>query len=174
MLLFRYVRLPFARMIGSCAASLLRENSRLVRIHEPAQAGSSLSGVTTAMYQNQRTCTRTILVLALVLRLGALKGNVGHGIPRVVDTDEQEQNRSSTDDEQCWRRIAWEHHRRDDKCGVGDERKSRMPQPVFQHRLIARLTARPPYNDDDVYHPPETGEAEQKGSIPEHLPWRAE
>ncbi len=42
-----------------------------------------------------------LLVLALVLRLGVLKGKVGHGIPGVVNTDEQEQNRSSSDDQQC-------------------------------------------------------------------------
>ena len=46
--------------------------------------------VTTAMYQNQRTRGRTFLVLALVLRLGEIDGNVGNGIPRVVDADEQE------------------------------------------------------------------------------------
>src|SRR5216684_8961031 len=46
----------------SAAASQLTENQssdRLVRIHEPAQAESSLSGVTTTIYQNQRTCGRT-------------------------------------------------------------------------------------------------------------------
>jgi len=42
-----------------------------------------------------------LLVLALVLRLGVLKGKVGHDIPGVVNTDEQEQNRSSSDDQQC-------------------------------------------------------------------------
>src|SRR5438552_11348663 len=93
---------------------------------------------TTALCQNEWL---TMLVLARVLWLGALDGNVGHGIPRVVDTDEQEQHRSRSDDEQCRRRMAWEHHRRDDECGVGDERKDRIPQPVFQHRLIVRLTA---------------------------------
>src|SRR5205807_9951945 len=41
-------------------------------------------------------------------------------------------------------------------------------------RLIVRLTAGAPYNDDDVRHPPETGEAEQKASIPERLPRSAE
>src|SRR2546421_1670483 len=49
-----------------------------------------------------------------------------------------------------------------------------MPPPAFHPRWIVRLRARLPYNDDDVYPPPETAEAEQKASIPEHLPWRAE
>ncbi|MFL5590066.1 MAG: hypothetical protein ACJ8DI_20780, partial [Ktedonobacteraceae bacterium] len=45
-----------------------------------------------------------------------------------------------------------------------------MPQPVFQHRLIVRLTACPPEHDDHVYHPPETRETQQQASIPERLP----
>ncbi len=74
-----------------------------------------------------------MLVLALVLRLGEVDGNVEHGIPRVVDADEQEQHRHCADDEQCRHRMAWEHNRRDEECGVGDERQDRIPQPVFQH-----------------------------------------
>ncbi|MFL5698864.1 MAG: hypothetical protein ACJ797_17420, partial [Ktedonobacteraceae bacterium] len=122
----------------------------------------------------RRRASQTILVLTLVLRLGALDGNVDHGIPRIVDAGEQKQKRSRTDAEQCRRRIAREHNRRDDECCVGNERKDRIPQPVFQYRLIVRLTARPPYHDDDVRHPPETREAEQQASIPERLPRRAE
>src|SRR6266571_3051501 len=84
------------------------------------------------------------VILTLVLRLRELDSNVGNGIPGVVDADEQEQNRNRTDAEQCQRRIAREHNRRDDECCVGNERKDRMPQPVFQYRLIVSLTARPP------------------------------
>jgi len=115
-----------------------------------------------------------MLVLALVLWPGEFDGNVGHGIPRVVDANEQEQHRHRTGDEQCRRRIAWEYDRRDDECCVGDERKDHMPQPVFQYRLIVCLLARPPEHDDDVGHSPETGEAQQQASMPEHLPWCAE
>ena len=57
--------------------------------------------VTTALDQSQRTGATPMLVLALVLRLGVLKGKVGHDIPGVVNTDEQEQKRSSSDDQQC-------------------------------------------------------------------------
>src|SRR5947209_10097065 len=99
-------------------------------------------------------CARTMLVLTLVLRLGELDDKVGHGIPGVVDTDEQQQNGSRGDDEQCWHRIAWDHKCCDEEGGVGDERKDRMPEPVFQHRLILGLTTRPPEHDDDVCHPP--------------------
>src|SRR6266702_2472106 len=113
-------------------------------------------------------------ILTLVLPLRELDGKVGNGIPRVVDAGEQEQQRNRSDDEQCWRRIAQEHNRRDDECGVGNERKDRMPQPVFQYRLIVSLTARPPYHNNDVRHPPETREAEQQASIPERWPWRAQ
>ena len=115
-----------------------------------------------------------MLVLALVLRLGLLEDNVGNGIPRVVDTDEQEQNRSSTGDEQRRCRIAREHNCRDDECGVGDERKDRMPQPVFQHRCIVSLAADTPCCYGDVGYSPQAAEAEQQTSIPEHLPGRAE
>ena len=80
-----------------------------------------------------------MLVLALVLGPGEFDGRVGHVVPRVVDADEQEQHRSLGDDEQYRHRIAREQNRRDDEGGVGDERKDRMPQPVFQHRLIVRL-----------------------------------
>src|SRR5437660_10970817 len=100
-----------------------------------------------------------LLFLALVLRLGEFDGNVDHVIPRVVDAYEQEQDRSRGDDEQCRCRIAWEQQRRDEEGSVGGQRKDRMPQPVFQHRLIVPLTARPPEHDDHVYHPPETREA---------------
>ena len=113
------------------------------------------------------------LVLVLVLRPGELDGNVGNGIPGVVDANEQEQNSNRTDDEQCRHRIAQEHNCRDEEGGVGDERKDGMPQPVFQHRLIVCLTARPPYHDDDIGHPCETGEAQQQDSWPERLPRRA-
>ncbi len=95
-----------------------------------------------------------MLVLTLVLQLATIDGDVGNGIPRVVDPDEQEQKRGGTDDEQCRYRIAWEHYRGDDECCVGDERQCRMPQPVFEHRLIFSLTTCPPYNDDDVCCPP--------------------
>src|SRR5438309_10953774 len=81
--------------------------------------------------------TKTLsLVLTLVLRLGEFDGNIGHVIPGVVDTDEQQQHRSRGDDEQCRCRIAWEQKRCDEEGGVGDERKDRMPEPVFQYRLI--------------------------------------
>jgi len=95
--------------------------------------------VPTALDQRQRTGARPMLVLALVLRPGEVDGNVDHVIPRVVDTDEQEQHRSRGDDEQCRCRMAWEHYRRDEEGSVGDQRKDRMPQPVFQYRLIVRM-----------------------------------
>src|SRR6266568_4468288 len=99
--------------------------------------------------------SQAILVLIRVLRLGEIDCNVGHSIPSIVDAGEQEQNR-------C-----------DDECSVGNNRKGRVVQPVFQHQLIVSLTARPQYNDDVVRHPCETREAEQKASIPERLPRRA-
>src|SRR2546423_6425516 len=111
-------------------------------------------------------------ILTLVPWLRELDGKVGNGIPRVVDAGEQEQKRNGSDDEQCQRRIAQEHNRRDDECCVGNERKDRMPQPVFQYRLIVRLTARPSYHDDDIRHLSKTEEAEQKASLPERLPRR--
>src|SRR5260221_14774072 len=111
---------------------------------------------------DRSTGERTMLVLALVLRPGEVDGNVEHAIPRVVDADEQEQHRHCADDEQSRHRMAWEHTRRDEECGVGDQRQDCIPQPVFQHRLILRLTACPPEHDDDVDHPPETAEAEQQ------------
>ena len=48
-----------------------------------------------------------MLVLALVLVLGEFDGSVGHVIPRVVDVDEQDQQRSGSDDEQWffWRAV---------------------------------------------------------------------
>src|SRR6266700_4983782 len=114
--------------------------------------------------------SQAILVLILVLRLGEIDCNVGHSIPSIVDAGEQEQKRRSTDDKQCWRRIYREQNRCDDECDVGDKRKGRVQQPVFQHQLIVSLTARPQYNDDVVRHPSETAESKQKASIPECLP----
>src|SRR5579872_2449092 len=115
-----------------------------------------------------------MLVLALVLRLGLRDDNVGNGIPCVVDTNEQEQKRSGTGDEQRWYRIAQEQKRRDDECGVGNERKDRMPQPVFQHRRIVSLAADTPYYYDYVDHSPQAADAEQEANIPEYLPGRTE
>src|SRR2546421_8026051 len=134
----------------------------------------AIRGIVLLLFLCQRPTQGSQAILTLVLRLREPDGNVGNGIPRVVDADEQEQKRNRSDDEQCRRRIAQETNRRDDKCCVGNERKDRMPQPVFQYRLIVRLTARPPEHDDDVYHPSYTGKAEQQASIPERLPWRAE
>src|SRR5260221_12255111 len=89
--------------------------------------------------------TKTLsLVLTLVLPLGEVEGNIGHVIPGVVDADEQEQHRCRGDDEQCRSRMAWEQHRRDEEGSVGDQRKDRMKQPVFQHRLIVLLSAHAP------------------------------
>src|SRR6266702_4439552 len=104
--------------------------------------------VPTALDQRQRTGATPLLVLALVLRPGEFGGNVDHVIPRVVDADEQEQHRSRGDDEQCRCRMAWEQHRRDEEGSVGDQRKDRMPQPVFQSacqgalRIAATSSAR--------------------------------
>src|SRR6266550_4395703 len=117
--------------------------------------------------------SQAILVLIRVLRLGEIDCNVGHSIPSIVDAGEQEQQRSSSDAKQCWRRIYREQNRCDDECSVGNNRKGRVVQPVFQHQLIVSLTACPQYNDDVVRHPCETREAEQKASIPERLPRRA-
>src|SRR6266566_2674527 len=119
--------------------------------------------------------TKTLsLVLMLVLRLVEFGGNIGHVIPGVVDADEQEQHRCRSDDEQSRCRIAWEHNRRDDEGGVGDQRKDRMKQPVFHHRLIVCLPAQTPEHDDDVGYPPETAEAQQHTRLPERLPGCAE
>src|SRR5258707_8062815 len=138
-------------------------------------AGSSASSAPRAGGgRPRRRASEAMLVLTLILRLGLLEDNVGNGIPRVVDADEQEQHRHRTDAEQGRHRIAREQKRRDDECCVGDERKYRMPQPVFQHRLIVSLTAHTPQHDDDVGHPPETAETAQKARIPEDPPWRAE
>src|SRR5216683_6233569 len=119
--------------------------------------------------------TKTLsLVLTLVLRLGEFDGNIGQVIPGVVNADEQEQHRCRGDDEQgrCW--IAWEHDRRDEEGSVGDQWKDDMPQPVFQHWFIIRLTARPPEHDDHVDHAPETRKAQQQARRPERLPGRTE
>src|SRR5690242_14360049 len=42
------------------------------------------------------------LVVCVLLRL--LDGHIGHGIPRVMDADEQEQNRHYRDAKQVWLR----------------------------------------------------------------------
>src|SRR6266536_6725829 len=131
--------------------------------------------VPTARDQRQQTGARRMLVLALVLLPGEFDGRVGHVIPRVVDADEQEQYRCRSDAEECRCRMDWEQKRRDDEDGVGDERQDGMPQPVFQHWLIAHLTAScPQEHDDDIGHSPETRKAEQQASVPERLPRRTE
>src|SRR5712692_1956931 len=135
---------------------------------------SDLGHVSSPLQVTRAGCTsdtKTLsLVLTLVLPLGEFDGNVGHVIPGVVDADEQEQHRCSGDDEQCRCRMAWEQKRRDDEGSVGDQRKDRMKQPVFQYRLIVRLPAHPPEYDVHVDHPPETRKAQQQTSIPERLP----
>src|SRR5436305_15199085 len=89
--------------------------------------------------------TKTLsLVLTIVLWLDEFDGNIGHVIPGVVDADEQEQLRGRSDDEQCRYRIACKENRRDDESGVGDQRKARMKQPVFEHRLLVDLPGPPP------------------------------
>lgn len=62
-------------------------------------------------------------MLFLTLVLGReFDGCIGHVIPRVVDADEQEQERCRSDDEEGRCRVDWEQKRRDDEGGVGDER----------------------------------------------------
>src|SRR5580700_605418 len=124
---------------------------------------------------NKSRCSRrTKLVLALVLRLELQADNVGNDIPGVVDTGEQEQKRSATSGEQRWLRIFREQYCRNDECGVGDERKNCMPQPVFQHRCIVRLAAETPCYYGDVSHSAQAAETEQQADIPEYLPGSAE
>src|SRR2546421_6298325 len=119
--------------------------------------------------------TKTLsLVLTILLWLGEFDGNIGHVIPGVVDADEQEQHRCCSDDEQCWYWIAWKQNRRDDEGGVGGQRKDRMKQPVFQHRLIVYLPAHPPEHDDHIGRSPKTHEAQQHTRQPERLPGCAE
>src|SRR6266567_6879134 len=119
--------------------------------------------------------TKTLsLVLMLVLRLVEFGGNIGHVIPGVVDADEQEQHRCRSNDEQCRYWIAWKQNRRDDDGGVGDQRKDRMKQPVFQHRLIVYLPAHTPEHDDHIGRSPKTHEAQQHTRLPERLPGCAE
>ena len=74
----------------------------------------------------------------VILRLGAFEGRIGHDIPCVVDTNEEEQHRYRSDDEQGRYRLSREHNRRDDEGGVRDERQDRIPQPVGEHRLMSR------------------------------------
>src|ERR1700730_15558747 len=80
--------------------------------------------------------SKPLLFLTLIFLLGKIDGNVGHSIPGVVDTNEQQHNRHRTDDEECQCWIAWQHNRRNDERCIGDERKCHMPQPVFQHWFI--------------------------------------
>src|SRR5216684_1365446 len=58
--------------------------------------------------------------------------------------------------------MDWKQKRRDDEPGIGDERKDRMPEPVFQHWFIIRLTACPPEHDDHIGRPPKTSSAAPK------------
>src|SRR6266496_6806959 len=99
-----------------------------VRHTVPHGQGRERLGVTLPLSSGtRRLAVQALLVLTLVLRLGALFGNVGYGIPRVVDADEQEQNRSRTAADECRCRIAREQKRRADECCVGGERKYHMP-----------------------------------------------
>lgn len=91
-----------------------------------------------------------------------------------MDTDEEKQYRRGADDEQRRCRIARYRQRRDEEARVGDKWKDHMPQPVFQYRLILVLTARPPEDDDNIYHSGQTADAQQQVSIPERGPGRAE
>src|SRR5438874_6077419 len=81
-----------------------------------------------------------VFLLILVVLLETLDGNVGHSLPGIVDTNEEEQNCHCSDAEECWNRIDQKENSCDEQYGVRDERKNRMPQPIFQHRLIVSLT----------------------------------
>src|SRR5579875_971779 len=101
-------------------------------------------------WQDWAHCRTLVLVFVLWQELIS---NIGNGIPRVVDTDEQHQNGNSTNDEQRRFWLAGEDKRGDDKRRIGDKREYCMPQSVFQHRLIASLTAQTPQNDYNVCYP---------------------
>src|SRR5260370_1256730 len=73
-----------------------------------------------------------MLVLTLVLRLSVLDDNVGNGIPRVVDADEQEQHRHTTGAE------VDPHEHQSSQCrssGAGDDVKV-LPGGKRRHRSL--------------------------------------
>jgi hypothetical protein len=83
------------------------------------------------MYRNYEDITTLSLVLTLVLMMDVLDRKVGHRIPRVVDTNEQEQNRRSGDDEECRHWIDWEYDRRDEERSIGGKWEDCVPQPIL-------------------------------------------
>src|SRR5437773_12058730 len=78
------------------------------------------------------------------------RGDVRDCIPCVVDADEEEQERSSTNHEQGRGRGALEQDRSEQKCRICEERKRTMPDPVFEYRHIVSLPPRTPNDHQRV------------------------
>jgi hypothetical protein len=87
------------------------------------------------------TAYRTFLIPALVFRMGALDGQVGHEIPRVMDTDKQEHDHDRTDEIQSQRRIRWERNRGGNKYDIRDERKYDIPLGRGTSLMVAARAA---------------------------------
>src|SRR3954462_6917007 len=77
--------------------------------------------------------------LVLLLLAFAHEDLVGHGVPCVVDADEEQEECDSADDEQRGARV-----RVCQACGcnqncVCDQRKKKVEQPVFEYGLVSGL-----------------------------------
>src|SRR2546429_3960292 len=64
--------------------------------------------------------------------LWLLRGDVGDGVPGVVNADKQQQQRRRADHEEAHRGIPLHSERGQEQRDVRDERKGAVPQPVFQ------------------------------------------
>src|SRR5436309_7684234 len=115
-------------------------------------------------------------LLSVGLRLVAVRlgdHDVRNGIPRVVDTYEQQPERRGGDDERCDLEIRAQKHGGRCERRIGGKRQHCVPQPVFPDRLVRRLTTRAPDHNGAVDDPAETAHPESDGQWDERRPWNA-
>src|SRR5438132_415989 len=145
--------------------AMLELESAAVDCERAARAGEGAAGGYSPV--------ASLFLFALpVLRL--LRGDVGDGVPGVVNPDEQQEQRRRTNQQEAHRRVLLETERRHQQRHVRDERKDAVPQPVFQHRRVARLPARPPDDDRHVHDSRHTHGGEGEPGVRDLAPRHAQ
>src|SRR6185436_5801831 len=70
--------------------------------------------------------------------LAQLNCNVRHGVPSIMNSDEQQHQRRKGNYEQTSMCVTREQERGRDRQRVGNQRQTHMPEPVFKDESIRR------------------------------------
>ena len=106
------------------------------------------------------------------MALGVGEDDVRHGVPRVVNANQQQGERCSADDKQGACRIRAKKGG-DGEGGIADSGKRRVPQPILPDRFVCLLAQRPHDDDRGIGHAREANHSERERQRRERRPRRA-